>query len=227
MIRPLVQAGENERGMMKDKKPGRLNHIQWHLRKAPGLRLDQALSLRRHHMKLLNPYKSMPALRLGNDDDIRESAEIFETVVEVFLKVKKIDCLNEYEQKSKFPDYRLTPDFLLTTPITLKKYRSTKDQVVEKRKIHWIEAKMFYGASTIPTGTNGAVGRVLPKVNEYVQKFGEGAIVFMYGCGDRLANELSALGVTALDASAIHGKLMEQVHEHQRTWCAKDGIILP
>jgi hypothetical protein len=230
MIKVLLKWGEKERGMIRDQPPFRLTQIQKQLGKAPGLRLDQALSLRRHHIKLLNPYRPMPFLRLGQEKDIRVSAEIFERVVETFLKEKSITYFNDEEQRSKFPENKLTPDFLLPTPIDLKKFRQAhggKRQVLEERRIHWIEVKMFYGASTIPAGTKGAVGTILPKVSKYVEQFGQGAIVFMHGCGDQLADDLSAVGVTSLCGAAIPKRLMKRVWEHQRTWCAKGGSILP
>ena len=94
--------------------------------------------------------------------------------------------------------------------------------------IHWIEAKMYYGASTIPRGKqNGAVGTVMETAQKYVKHFGEGAIVFMMGCGDKLATELNEVGVSVLDCSGNTVSLTK-VHDHQRTWCAnKKGHILP
>jgi len=231
MVPVLIRWGAKERGMMKDQPPFRLPQIRKKLKQAPGLRLDQALSLRRHHMKLLNPQRGMPSLRLGQDADIRESAEIFERAVEAFLNEQRIEYWNEKEQKKRYPDERpLTPDFLLPTPIQLKTFRQAKDgkrRILEDRRIHWLEAKMFYGASTISAGTNGAVGTILPKVTRYVEAFGPGAIIFMHGCGDQFAKELSAVGVTALSASAVPKRFMKNVWDHQQTWCSKDGLILP
>jgi hypothetical protein len=233
MIHVLVKRGKKERGMIKDQPPFRLAQIRKKLEQAaPGLRLDQALSLRRHHIRLLNPYRSMSVLRLGDEKDIMDSAEIFERVVETFLKEKSIAFFNDKEQRAKFPQNKYTPDFLLPTPIDLKKIRQldgdgNNRQILEERRIHWIEVKMFYGASTIPAGTKGAVGNILPKVSKYVDAFGQGAIVFMHGCGDQLAEELSAVGVTPLCGAAIPNRLMKRVWRHQRAWCAKGGSILP
>ena len=91
-------------------------------------------------------------------------------------------------------------------------------------QIHWIEAKMCYGASTIPTNTPNAVGAILPKMKEYVSLYGTGAIVFMYGCGDVLATQLLELGVVALDGRGLDVRIVE---EFQRGWCADSrGTIL-
>jgi len=90
--------------------------------------------------------------------------------------------------------------------------------------INWIEAKMFYGASTIPANTPNAVGAILPKMNEYVSLYGAGAIVFMYGCGDVLARQLIDIGVVALDGRGLDLAIVE---ESQRGWCADArGTIL-
>ena len=99
--------------------------------------------------------------------------------------------------------------------------------MLEERTIHWIEAKMFYGASSIPHGSKGAVGTVLARAQKYVDNFGEGAIIFMMGCGDKLAAELNDIGVSVLDCSGNTVSL-DSVHDHQRMWCADEkGRILP
>lgn len=173
----------------------------------------------------------MTQLGLGDVNDIQEAAEKFERVTEAYLKEKRIDFWNEQEQKKRM-QVKLTPDFLLRQPVLLKTYEAGSHSFkhmddLEGTVIHWIEVKMFYGASTIPAETKNAIGTILPKARKYVEAFGPGAILFMYGCGDRLAAELFAIGVTAICASPIPGRLMKQVHEHQKTWCARDGKILP
>ena len=93
-----------------------------------------------------------------------------------------------------------------------------------------IEAKMFYGASTIPSDGKSAVGTLLATAQKYVRFHGPGAMVFMQGFGDRLADQLLELGVLPLDCSATASTTvsLQQVEQHQRTWCANtDGIILP
>ena len=90
--------------------------------------------------------------------------------------------------------------------------------------IHWIEAKMFYGASTIPHGTPNAVGTILSKVKQYVALYGHGALVFMYGCGDQLAQQLLDVGVLALDGRCLD---LNEVERHQKRWCSNArGVIL-
>jgi hypothetical protein len=182
----------------------------------------------------------MTQLGLGQKDDIDESARLFECAIEAFLKKSTIDFLTEKDQKEKAKSENkiltATPDFVLPKPILLRKIRrkrprkgqsNKKHHVLEERTIHWIEAKMYYGASSIPHGSKGAVGCVLERTQKYVAKFGEGAILFMMGCGDKLAAEMNAIGVSVLDCSGNTISL-DPVHDHQRTWCANEkGQILP
>ena len=96
------------------------------------------------------------------------------------------------------------------------------------RTIYWIEAKMFYGASTIPHDNRSAVGCILSKMTKYVQLYGEGAIVFSKGCGARLAEDLDKIGVTALSCIGNKDIDLSALRHHQRTWCGDaNGNILP
>ena len=212
--------------------------------------LLQSLSLRRHHLKLQNPKLSMPALRLGSDDDIKEAARLFECCVDVYLRTHNIPFITEDEQKTRFtqsitPDMKRsgivkqppTPDFMIMVGHSvILSYNNNNimssgttscsdDQTVTcPISIHWIEVKMFYGASTIPSGTSNAVGCILPKVKQYVSLYGTGAIVFMYGCGVTLAEELLTVGVVALDGRCLD---LDNVERHQKRWCADSwGNIL-
>lgn len=269
----LERHGKSERGMLKDKPPHVVSKFQRLLaQKAPAMTMAQFASLRRHHIKRLNFFKTMPALRLGEEQDSRESARLFEVAVETFLRREQILFWSEPEQTRMAAQQNRplvgTPDFLLRGPVLLKKTRrvtsrsssggvggsggrgsgrrgggsgntasssssstpeTTTIVVLEERVIHWIEVKMFYGASTIPPGKRGgAVGTILEKAQKYVTNFGPGALVFMMGCGDQLAQQLAVTGVTVLDCSSTQDFSLEIVHQHQRTWCAnKEGRILP
>ena len=240
MIDTLLKYAQRERGMIKDLPPYRVHKIRKRCQ-AVGMTLAQALSLRRHHMKLHNPYLTMYQLRLGREEDINESARIFEQVVEDYLTSREIVFLTEEQQKADFqtkvkatmssekpPPTPSTPDFLLTTEVVVRKTRGygKKQRILEEQKINWIEAKMFYGASTIPDGTKGAVGNLLRTARKYFAEYGPGAMVFMYGCGKDLAEKLRQEGVLVLDCSGTVN--LEPVHDHQRTWCANgNGQILP
>ena len=233
--------GKKERGMMKGKPPFVVRKYKEALgRCAPSMNLPQVLSLRRHHIKLFHESKTMPALGLGSINHINQSARIFERAVENFLRKSAIDFLTEEDQKRAAAEVKkvleATPDFLLPKPVLLRKIRKKKSKkgrsiekpdVVEERTIHWIEAKMFYGASTIPHGSKGAVGKVLSTARKYFKNHGEGAILFMMGCGDKLAADLNDAGVSVLDCAG-NTVCLHPVHDHQRTWCADEkGQILP
>ena len=236
------------------------------------LNLLQSLSLRRHHLKLLNPTLSMSALRLGHEDDIREAAQLFEHCIERYLKSQGVPFSTEREQKQKFEagipkgvpfiarKQPPTPDFLMndghcvvlsfaaadggdddkTGPARVDGINtiagngngSDDDRDFDPNRqptdggsiqhpipIFWIEAKMFYGASTVPHSTPNAVGCILPKARDYVSLYGSGAMVFMYGCGKELARQLREVGVVALDGRGLD---LTRVERQQRRWCA-DG----
>jgi hypothetical protein len=233
MINVLMTRKKNERGMMRCYL-FRLKEINDKLDGVGGsMTLLQALSLRRHHIQKFNPKAGMSRLGLGLDFDIRKSADIFENCVQDFLNKSKVAYWTEQEQKEMFQETEDpgllvgTPDFFLRRQVLLRKARGGDNNkvILEERKINWVEAKMFYGASTIPQGSPGAVGSLLRKLKKYVQAFGPGAICFMNGCGDRLAAELSEIGVSVLDCSGTVA--LARVREHQRTWCAtRDGKIL-
>ena len=175
---------------------------------------------------------TMSRLGLGEDEDIRQSAIIFEKCVQDYLDQNSVKYWTEKEQKQRAREVGMegqmgTPDFLLRNQVMLRKVRVNGTNIItlEERKIHWVEAKMFYGASTIPQGGHGAVSSLVSKMSTYVSSFGEGAIVFMNGCGDALASELNSIGVMVLDCADT--VKLGRVVEHQKTWCAsRNGQIL-
>lgn len=104
---------------------------------------------------------------------------------------------------------------------------SKNRKVIEEGIIHWCDAKMMYGSSTIPQNNKCAVGKILKTAQKYVKWFGPGALCFMHGCGESLAAELAAIGVMALDCSSRQAVNIDAVEEHQRTWCGdKNGQIV-
>jgi Protein of unknown function TPD sequence-motif len=191
-------------------------------REASSISLAQALSLRRHYIKMNNPYRSMSQLRLGQEQDIRESARILEHAVAMFLQRQGIPVYSEHQQVQRYHDHHReqkrisgnpalflpkppTPDFVFQQPVLLRRYfYGDKDKFVEHDPVHiyWLEVKMFYGASTVDWdhASFGAVGCLRATAVKYVATYGPGAIVFFYGCGDDLQQRLSSLGVTVVDA---------------------------
>ena len=268
LLPALLHWGKSERGMMKDQPSFRLQKIQKLLNGSPHhnknssnshsadasssslpckMTLIQALSLRRTHLKHLQPRLTMPQLKLGFDKDIRISAEVFERAVGNYLNRFNVlkSFWTEDQQKEHFREFiggRMppTPDFMVreghcvqldfggngdsrgaSAKKAAKSQEATRTTTIA---IHWLEAKMFYGASTIPPNTPNAVGAILPKMKEYVSLYGPGAIVFMYGCGDVLARQLSDIGVIALDGRGLD---LRRVEKSQRKWCADErGNIL-
>jgi hypothetical protein len=98
-------------------------------------------------------------------------------------------------------------------------------QALAEQPIHWIDAKHFYGASTIALDGKSAVGSLANTARKYRDALGPGAFVFAYGCGAELAAQLAQLSVIALDAQPLD---MRAVYAQQRTWCADAaGNILP
>jgi hypothetical protein len=234
MIDVLVKWKKTERGMMKSQPGFRVNQIR-KLCKTTGVPISQAASLRRHHMKRFNPTLAMSRLQLGNEEDIRESARLFEVAVDGFLRAQNVPFWTEEEHKDHISKHRKdgdpfppTPDFILKQQVLLKKCRDlNRKSAVEERLICWVEAKMFYGASTIAHDGKSAVGCLMKTAKKYVRVYGQGAMVFMQGCGDRLAAELAEVGVIALDCSGNTVSL-GIVEDHQRTWCGDtNGNILP
>ena len=225
-----------------------LTQIQRTSTRTQHISLIQSLSLRRHHLKLLNPGFKMQTLRLGNDKDIKMAATEFEVCVEIYLRKHNIPFLTEAEQKRRHRkevggNDPPTPDFMIknghevllslldagnatanssndqstSSSNTLAAPSQQNQQQQHLPAINWIEAKMFYGADTVPSGTPNAVGCILPKMQQYVSAYGSGAIIFMYGCGSQIAAELLDIGVVALDARGLD---LQRVENHQRKWCA-------
>lgn len=195
------------------------------------MQLPQALSLRQQHIQHMNPGFRMRTLGLGNEEDIRQSADLFETSVESYMMQCNVPFLTEKHQKQRLPKgvpTPATPDFLLLEPTLLSTIMPSypgQEPEPSEYVIHWVEAKMFYGASTIARDSESAVGRLLATSEKYCKLYGTGAMVFMYGCGKELAQWLLQLGVVALDAHPLD---LQQVKKHQRTWCANaNGLILP
>ena len=213
----LLKYGKKERGMMKKQHYFRIKAIKGKCHEL-GIRLDQALSLRRTHMMLLNPnVQTVSQLALGKPEDIRTCSALFEESVGEYLIRHRIDFHTEEEQKAmvrKGERTPPTPDFLLKETILL-----------DSKPVNWIEAKMFYGASTIPDGTKNAVGGLLRSAGKYVDRYGPGAFVFSFGYGSKLQQALEKKGAISLDARPLN---LQKMKDHQRSWCADDrGQILP
>lgn len=219
----LLRFGSRERGMMCRQPPGRIVHLK-RVCQQYKMPFSSALSLRRLYIKHHNRYSTMERLGLGSDENIRAAAQCFEEAVQAVLQQQGILFWSEHELRNHYSKNNVdgtkpppTPDFLLKQPILLKRHH-------QHQTVHWIEAKMFYGASTLPQDGKGAVETLHSTACKYVHYYGPGAIIFLYGCGHELALQLQSLGVMALDATSIP---IDRVLEQQKTWCADNkGNIL-
>lgn len=164
LIDVVLPYGAKERGMFKEQPDKRLQKLKNYLysigSRSNGddddsndygtnnnsnntiICLYQALSLRRHHMKQFNTNTTMAELRLGSENDINESARIFENCIEQFLIQNNIQFYNEQYQKSHIrrnkpynEPYPPTPDFILQEPITIRTYRHGNTNTNKKRKM--------------------------------------------------------------------------------------------
>jgi hypothetical protein len=232
-VKILIHWGKSERGMMKDQPSFRLQQVTRMCRRN-GMQLSQALSLRRQHMQKMH-YLNIEKLGLGTENDVKAAADCFEEAVESTLRKLNIPIWTEKEQRLHFKNLNIrgpsppTPDFIFRNKVILRKSSGSgaNRHIVDELVIHWIEVKMFYGASTIPNDNRSAVGKLLKTAKKYNTAYGPGALLFMYGCGDRLAADLAKEGVIVLDCSGGMVDL-ELVYAQLRTWCAnKNGDILP
>lgn len=233
LLSTLIPWGKTERGMMRDHTPLRLKKIIESC-SIYGIKLEQALSLRRYHIKFLNHEINMNQLGLGNDHHIRGTEKLFISTVLKYFEKCDIPCITKEEQKLKFieaempgEDMAQTPDVILKEAVNLTTDQpSNADSTfAEYGQINWIEAKMCYGASMKPCETDTLVSSLLLEAKKNVIIYGPGAFVFAYGCGSSLRDELRDMGVSVLDSGPLD--LME-MQNHQKQWCANDhGQILP
>lgn len=143
IIPTLVQYGARERGTFVFQTMKRLQNVknillkvnntrmrrEQSLQNPPKMDLMQALSLRRHHMKQMNPNLSMTQLHLGLEQNIQRSAQLFEKSMEDFLVQNYVSYYNEQQQKQHIlqnkkenEPYPPTPDFVLKDPIRVCTY---------------------------------------------------------------------------------------------------------
>jgi len=203
----LIPFRNYERGMMMHQPYIRVKQI-YESCEMHGIQLEQALCLRRQHIKLMNPQvNDIRQLGLGNKDEKRSVP---------LEKLKQSDNIMQ-----------LNPNFILARPLRLVTYQTASEDsnFGEHRQVNWIEAEMCYGASTINCKTGSAVDEIMSKAKNYVKRYGPGAFVFAYGCGSKLRENLRALGISVLDSRPLD---LKKVRKHQKTWCAnKKGVILP
>lgn len=239
LVDVVIQYGSRERGMFYKQSEKRKRELR-RICEIKKVTLRVALSLRWHHMKQLNPNFSLPQLQLGDERTIHESSRLFEMAVLKMFRNAKIPFYSEDEQRTYINQHRPpnepyppTPDLILKRPIRIRRIikegqdgDSTK--VIEESSVNWIEVKMFYGASTIKQDNRSAVGCLLQTAKKYVSVFGPGAMVFLWGCGDRLAAKLNNEQVMVLDVRGLETLDLDKFIEHMKTWCGdSSGELMP
>ena len=104
-----------------------------------------------------------------NHDEILKYADAYEKTVEVFLKKHRIPYITQEtlvkQQTKKHGRPISTPDFLLKSPV-----------IINGRKIHWIDAKNYYGCSS---GFLFMKGK--EQARKYILRWGEGALCYALG----------------------------------------------
>jgi hypothetical protein len=228
--------------------------------------LEQALSIRRHHIQNNHRWANQAqVVRLGTDAQIKAAADLFEAAIATHLTAAGVTYMTEAAQHSCNGEQRRpAPDFLLPTPVTIRQphlleaswtqqwRRDASDGCMYTQAefaqyygadgeamwasavpraahpggpIHWIEAKHYFGCSTIPMDGKSAVGKLHAVVDKYVAAYGPGAIVLCEGCGEWLAAELESRGALVLDALPLD---LSRVQQQMSTWCAGPaGELLP
>jgi len=225
----LLPYGKIERGMMKDHPIYRVQQIA-ECSNEHDFKLEQALSLRRYHICLLNPNAHSINLGLGSEKEISGTAKRLKNAVSTYLHKCDIPHATKEESfEEAIPEGKMeqTPDFFLPLPIDLTTEQPSNrfSSFTERTKINWIEVKMCYGVSTIPSGATHSIGSLLPTARKFVKLYGPGAFLFAYGCGASLRCLLRDIGVSVLDSHPLN---LTKMHDHQRTWCANDErLILP
>jgi hypothetical protein len=144
LIDVLIPFKRRERGMYCNQPEHRIRKLR-RICESKHVNIRVALSLRRHHMKRLNPNLSLAQLQLGTENEVRESARLFEVAVQQFLVRHDIAFYSEEQQKAHIREHRRpgqpfppTPDFVLQQPIRIVKYKNAggnRRTIVEERSV--------------------------------------------------------------------------------------------
>ena len=132
LLPTLMKYKKKEGGMFRNQPPYRQHQVR-KLCRHTNVPLLTALSLRRHHIKNNNPAKKrMSELRLGQESDIKKSADLLEQAVEDMLRARqKVAIWTERDQKVHIRAYLKenpgnafppTPDFIFQKPVLAQKY---------------------------------------------------------------------------------------------------------
>ena len=121
IVKVLVRH-KQERGMMRDWPEARIREVRGAASRLD-ISLDQALSLRRHHIRNNHRCPNQEqVVQLGTEAQIRAAADLFEEAVAAHLDASGVSYLSEAQQRERNGEERPmppTPDFLLPSPLAI------------------------------------------------------------------------------------------------------------
>jgi len=210
--------------------------------------VSSAMSLRVETALLRN--RRNPKMRtLHEERRLAEASRLFEAALEGYLLQVVGPPLRFWTERDVAKHNRkhnqgrgVTPDILFKQSVMCRRYLRRSDDssggtqedggsgcgsggssvLLSEQTIHWIDAKMFYGASTIDQGSPCAVGKLAARAEAYVDAFGPGALCLMSGCGADLARRLAGVGVVALDCSGGRTVRLDRVRDQLKTWTGSE-----
>lgn len=135
-----------------------------------------------------------PGFKTREDEQKRRKASfLFEKAIEGYLCRSKISFYteNEIRDSGRLEGARgtPTPDFLFTQSVNMQVVLGTTTTV---HHLNWVEAKLTYGSHRNSTKLKAQLGR-------YLDLYGNGAVIFGYGCTDAMKEDLQNRGVVALN----------------------------
>ncbi|KAJ1630123.1 hypothetical protein T492DRAFT_1005864 [Pavlovales sp. CCMP2436] len=125
---PALVCSRAERGMMRVQPGPRLPKLRTACERL-GITLEQALSLRRHHIGANHKGRSADLMQLGSPADVLASSTHFEEAVAEYLRAAGVVFLSEADQKAQKGTGLPTPDFLLRVPLTIRTTHHALDEI--------------------------------------------------------------------------------------------------
>ena len=154
---------------------------------AAGMRLPQAMSLRRKMFKLQNARRGGAghAGPGGSHQGAQRFADEVEQRVKSFLS--KIQGLEEGIIPASEQTGGHRPDVRFKNPVRINGH-----------EVHWIEVKTYYGCASL-TSKKIPVGKIPAQLARYRNAFGPGAVLFGQGFHEELEKRLVSHGTICLD----------------------------
>jgi hypothetical protein len=169
LIDILIPYQRRERGMFYKQSYHRKRELR-HICEMKNVKIRMALSLRRHHMRRMNPHLTLEQLHLGSEDVIRESARLFEVAVQEFLQRHNVTFYSEHDQRVYSNEHRQpgqpsppTPDFILKKPIRIRKYKKSRGhtrEIIDELSVS-CTLRIFFQHSISYSGTSNCYSSIL------------------------------------------------------------------